>query len=179
MYQYQGENMTDPKTPDVYSRIYLKTRPGDTRNMAIEYLDGGEDPFTGYPFDEWRLIDLNTGHVYSKDQIPHEALGEAAELLYSDEPKPEYVKEVKPKELRAFKDIPLKDQLRYIESEARDLEHDMKLESNDGLIQNPILEATKMLNDMYDYPCFYQEEREEAGKLEFFWDIDMDVVQGR
>ena len=35
-----------------------------------------------------------------------------------------------------------------------------------------------MLNDMYDYPCFYQEEYEEAGKVTIVWEFDMHIVQG-
>ena len=168
--------MSDTKQPDVYGRIYLKTQPGDPRNMVIEYLDGylGEDQV-----DEWRLIDLNTGHVYEKDQILHDVLHTAADLLYSDETKPEYVKEVKRRNYRAFKDIPLKDQLRHIESDARDLAHDMKLDTTEySMITNPVLEATKRLNERYDYPCFYQEEYEEMGKVVILWEFDMHIVQG-
>ena len=165
--------MSDTKQPDVYSRIYLRTRPSDSRNMVIEYLDGGE-PY----MDEWRLIDLNTGHVYEKDPVLNDVLHEAADLLYSDETKPEYVKEVKQRNYRAFKDIPLKDQLRHIESYAQDLAHDMKLGINDEIITNPVLHATKVLNEMYGYPCFFQEEHQAAGKIEIVWEVDMDITQG-
>ena len=159
--------MSEPKTPTVYDRIYLKTKPGDSRNMVIEYLDGylGKDQV-----DEWRLVDLNTGHVITKDSSVHEVIHVAACELSPDEEK-EYVHEVEKREYRAFKDIPLKDQLRHIESDARDLADDMKLESNDGLIKNPILEATKMLNNMYDYPCFF-----DTG--DGTWELDMDIAQG-
>ena len=132
MYYNQGENMSEPKTPAVYDRIYLKTKPGDSRNMVIEYLDGYLDKDQ---VDEWRLIDLNTGHVITKDSSVHEVIHVAACELSPDEEK-EYVHEVEKREYRAFKDIPLKDQLRHIESDARDLADDMKLESNNGLIKN-------------------------------------------
>ena len=162
------------KTPVVYDRIYLKTKPGDSRNMVIEYTDGylGKDQV-----DEWRLIDLNTGHVIAKDSSVHEVIHIAACELSPEEEK-EYVREVKKRDYRAFKDIPLKDQLRHIESDARDLEHDMKLDTNDGMITNPVLEATKRLNERYDYPCFCQEEYEEMGKVVILWEFDMHIVQG-
>ena len=152
-------------TPDVYDRIYLKIQPDDPRNMVIEYLEGYLGPDA---VDEWRLIDLTTGHVIAKDPSLHEVIHIANRELYPDD-KPDYVYEVEKRDYRKFKDIPLKDRMRYIASNALDLEHDAR---NDASIENPIIEATKMLYDTYDYPCFF-----DAG--DGTWELDMDIAQGR
>ena len=145
--------------PTIYDRIYLKTKPGDGRQMVVEYLEGGKDSM-----DEWRLIDLNTGNVFSKDRSLHEIIYDAAALLYSDDPAPEYVKEAIEIDYRAFKDIPVVCQIRHIQSLASDLEHDMCLSSNEGYIVNPVLQAAKEMNH-YDWKCFYKEA---AGE----WELD-------
>ena len=155
----------DDTTPSVYDRIYLKTQPGDPRNMVIEYIDGYLGPDM---VDEWRLIDLTTGHVIAKDPSLNEVVHIAHSELYPEDT-PDYVHEVEQREYRKFKDIPFRDRMRYISSNALDLEHDSR---NDSTIENAIIEATKMLYDTYDYPCFF-----DTG--DGTWELDMDIAQGR
>ena len=153
--------MTDPKiTPAIYDRIHLSC-PG--RSLAIEYIDGF-DGLDEIHLDEWRLIDLDTGEVFAKDSVPHEVLHVASAMTRVEgSPKPTYVREARKHSL--FKDIPLADKLRHIESHAKDLEHDFNLV---GDVRCPLDAAIQMYNTMYNHRCWYQEE---DGR----WEIDLDV----
>jgi len=154
------------KTPNVYDRVRLAC-PG--RNLAIEYIDG-EDEAAGRYYDTWRLIDLDTGEVFAKDVIPHEVLAVASEMTRTenDTSEFEYIREAR--QYRLFKDLPIKERMRYISSHALDLEHDFRV-MGPGLQngRDPIEVATQELNDMYnENPCFYfNTEKNE-------WDLDMD-----
>ena len=82
--------------PDVYSRIYLNY-PG--RNLVIEYIDGYTNEDKNEYVDTWRLIDLTTGEVFCEDVLPHEVIGEAAEIqaqLFKNDSHDEYIKPVIP-----------------------------------------------------------------------------------
>ena len=154
------------KTPDVYNRVRLAC-PG--RNLAIEYIDG-EDEAAGKYYDTWRLIDLDTGEVFAKDVVPHEVLAVASTMTRTenDTSEFEYIREAR--QYRLFKELPLKERMRYILSHAQDLEHDFRV-MGPGLQngRDPIEVATQELNDMYnENPCFYfNNEKNE-------WDLDMD-----
>jgi len=150
------------KTPDVHNRVRLAC-PG--RNLVIEYIDG-EDEAEGKYYDTWRLIDLNTGEVFEKDVVPHEVLSAASEMTRSenDTDEFEYVREER--QYRLFKELPLKERMRYILEHAQVLERDF---NNDGVDDDPIEVATQEMNDMYnENPCFYFDDRKNK------WDIDLD-----
>lgn len=152
------------KTPDVSDRVRLAC-PG--RNLAIEYIDG-EDEAAGKYYDTWRLIDLDTGEVFAKDVVPHEVLSVASEMTRSENDTGafEYVREER--QYRLFKELPLKERMRYILSHAHDLEKDF---NNDGIDADPIEVATQEMNDMYnENPCFYFNDRKNE------WDLDLDRV---
>jgi len=153
--------MTNLKTsPAVYDRVYL-TCPG--RNLVIEYIDGYCDNEGEY-LDEWRVIDLDTGEVFAKDTVPHEVLHTASAMTRVEgSPKPTYVLEARKHFL--FKDVPLADKLRHIESHAKDLEHDFKLQADSRC---PLDVAMQEYNTMYNHRCWYQEE---DGR----WEIDFDA----
>jgi len=154
------------KTPNVYDRVRLAC-PG--RNLAIEYIDG-TDESAGKYYDTWRLIDLDTGEVFAKDVVPHEVLAVASTMTRTenDTSEFEYIREAR--QYRLFKELPLKERMRYILSHAQDLEHDFRV-MGPGLQngRDPIEVATQELNDMYnENPCFYfNNEKNE-------WDLDMD-----
>ena len=153
--------MTDTKTtPDIYDRIHLSC-PG--RTLVIEYIDGF-DVIAETHYDEWRLIDLDTGEVFEKDSNPHEVLHVASAMTRVEgSPKTTYVREARKHIL--FKDIPLADKLRHIESHAKDLEHDFKLNGDDRC---PLDAAMQEYNTMYNHRCWYQED---DGR----WEIDIDA----
>ena len=148
------------KTPDVYDRTRLDC-PG--RDLVLEYIDGyceHEDKH----LDEWRVIDLNTGEVFAKDTVPHEVLHVAAAMTRVEgSPKPSYVPEAR-KHI-AFKDVPLADKLRHIESHAKDLEHDFRLDDDDRC---PLEAAMQDYQTRYSHRCWYQEE-------DGSWEIDIDA----
>jgi len=160
----QGNNMTKKlKTPNVYDRVRLAC-PG--RNLAIEYIDG-TDELAGKYYDTWRLIDLDTGEVFAKDVVPHEVLSAASEMTRTenDSSEFEYIREAR--QYRLFKDLPLKERMRYILSHAQDLEKDF---NNDGVDADPIEVATQEMNDMYnETPCFYHNPEKDE------WVLDSDI----
>ena len=145
--------MTTPVT--VYDRIPIRFFG---RNIVIEYIDGYCEIHEKW-LDEWRLIDLDTGFVFEKSQVPHDVIHEAATLIQTQNSAYDltYVPEVEPKpELKKFDDIPLKDKLRHIQSHAQDLEHDFNLEGN---CQCPLAAALNDYQMRYnDKPCFYNNE---------------------
>ena len=150
--------MTTPVT--VYDRLPLRYFG---RNLVIEYIDGYCEVHEKW-MDEWRLIDLDTGEVFEKSQVPHDVIHAACGMMYpySAEKSSEavefvYVAERKPKpELKKFDDIPLKDKLRHIQSHAHDLEHDFKLE---GKTHCPLAYALADYQMRYnDHPCFAKDE---------------------
>jgi len=154
------------KTPDVYYRVRLAC-PG--RNLAIEYIDG-TDEAAGRYYETWRLIDLDTGEVFAKDVVPHEVLSVASEMTSQSSYENitgefEYIREAR--QYRLFKDLPLKERMKYILSHAQDLEKDF---NNDGIDADPIEVATQEMNDMYnETPCFYHDSE----KNEWVLDTDM------
>jgi hypothetical protein len=152
--------MTTPAT--VYDRIRLAC-PG--RNLVIEYIDGYCEERDEW-LDEWRLIDLNTGEVFAKSPTPQDITPVASEMTRVEgSPKPEYVPAAR--KYIAFKDVPLADKLRHIQSLAQDLEHDLKLEGSD---QCPLEAAMKEYQTRFGHRCWYQEENGE-------YEIDIDVEQ--
>ena len=149
--------MTTPVT--VYDRVPI--RFSENHNLVIEYIDGYCDVREEW-LDEWRLIDLDTGEVFEKSQVPHDVLHAASSMIKEDLKLPTpwhftYVPERKPKpELKKFDDIPLKDKLRHIQSHAHDLEHDFKLE---GKTHCPLAYALADYQMRYnDHPCFSKDE---------------------
>ena len=166
--------MSKTYKPTILDRIYLKNpRPADRFNLSIEFIThhkGIQDE------DCVRLIDLNTGEVIAESEHFADAyeIISIASALYSKHDleytvgwtKGEQQPEEPEIEYRAFKDIPVCEQIRHIQSHAYDLEHDMKLPSGDW-ITNPVVQATQEMN-RYDYPCFYELE---DGR----WELDMDV----
>lgn len=147
--------MTTPV--QVYDRIHLKSKAWN-RTLAIEYIDGYCDVHEKW-LDEWRLIDLETGEVFEKSQIPHDVL-HAASAMYSDEfgkQKFEYIPEVnRTPELRKFDDLPLADKVRHVQSHAQDLEHDFALDGNkDCPFAAALVDYQLRYNDK---PCFVQSE---------------------
>lgn len=148
--------MTTPVS--VYDRIPV--RYFGEHNLVIEYIDGYCDIHECW-FDEWRLIDLDTGEVFASDPLPHTALAAACAMIKSKLPAEDwtftYVPEVKPPpELKKFDEIPLKDKMRHIQSHAQDLEHDFALE---GSSRCPLAAALNDYQMRYnDKPCFYNNE---------------------
>ena len=150
-----------PKTPDVYDRVRLDC-PG--RNLVIEYIDG-YDEVDQVHLDEWRLIDLDSQEVFAKDTVPHEVLHKAAIMTrVKGSPDPEYVREAR--KYRTFKELPLADKLRHIESHAKDLEHDFSL---DGIDRCPIEAAMEDYQQRYSHRCWYRTKEDGS------WEIDFDV----
>lgn len=148
--------MTTPVT--VYDRIPL--RYFGAHNLVIEYIDGYCEVHEEW-LDHWRLIDLDTGEVFEKSQMPHDVIGVACGMIKDRLPSKDwtftYVPETKPPpELKKFEDIPLKDKLRHIQSHAQDLEHDFALEGNKAC---PLAAALNDYNQRYnESPCFYCNE---------------------
>ena len=146
--------MTTPV--QVYDRIYLKTKAWN-RTLVIEYIEGYCDVHEEW-LDEWRLIDLETGEVLEKSQVPHDVIHAAAARPgeYGKQ-EFEYIPEVKPAPaLRKFDDIPLTDKVRHVQSHAQDLEHDFALEGNK---ECPFAAALLDYQQRYnDKPCFYETE---------------------
>ena len=154
--------MTTPV--QVYDRIYLKTKAWN-RTLVVEYIDGYCDVHEKW-LDEWRLIDLETGEVFERSQMPHDVF-HVASVMYSKEfgeQKFEYIPEVNSKpELRKFDDLPLVDKVRHVQSHAQDLEHDFVLEGNK---ECPFAAALLDYQQRYnDEPCFYKTE---DGKWEIY-----------
>ena len=141
----------------VYDRIYL-SYPGryPQGQLVIEYIDGYCDVLEKW-LDEWRLIDLSTGEVFEKSDIPHDVIHAAAHLTDRWKDSNCYIVEKPPApELRKFDDIPLKDKIRHVQSHAQDLEHDFNLE---GDCQCPLAAALRDYQQRYnDEPCFYNDE---------------------
>ena len=166
--------MTTTRLPTILDRIYLKNpRPSDNFSLAIEVITHHK----GIPDNDCvRLIDLNTGEVFEESsdfRDTYEIVSCASHLFPKHDW--EYTEgwkkgEVQPEvEYRTFKDIPICEQMRHIQSHAYDLEHDMRLEDGGfgSRITNPVLQATQEMN-RYDYPCFYEED---DGR----WELDIDV----
>ena len=169
--------MTKTYKPTILDRIYLKNpRLADNFNLAIEFIThhkGIRDE------DCVRLINLNTGEVIAESEYfadAYEIISYASELYPKQvleytvgwkkgEKQPETPEEPEV-EYRAFKDIPVCEQMRHIQSHAHDLEHDKKLPSG-SWITNPVFQAAQEMNN-YDYPCFYEED---DGR----WELDIDV----
>jgi len=148
------------KTPDVYDRIRLAC-PG--RNLVMEYIDG-YDQIAHVHLDEWRLIDLDTGEVFGKSPTPQDITPIASEMTrVAGSPCPEYVREVT--KYITFKEVPLADKLRHIQSHASDLEHDFKLE---GHSRCPLEAAMQDYQTRYSHRCWYQQD-------DGSWEIDIDV----
>ena len=110
---------------EILSRIYLKNpRPADCFNLAIEIITHYQDVPDK---DCIRLIDLNSGEVFIESEYFADAqeIIDYASKLYSSHDriyKTGWTRCDKPKkELRTFSDLPIKDQIRHIESHARDL----------------------------------------------------------
>ena len=153
--------MTTPV--QVYDRIYLKTKAWN-RTLVVEYIDGYCDVHEKW-LDEWRLIDLETGEVLEKSQLPHDVIHAAAASPEEyGKQEFEYIPEVNSKpELRKFDDIPLVDKVRHVQSHAQDLEHDFALEGNK---ECPFAAALLDYQQRYnDEPCFYKTE---DGKWEIY-----------
>jgi hypothetical protein len=105
--------MTTPAT--VYDRIRLAC-PG--RNLVIEYIDGYCEEKEDW-LDEWRVIDLDTGEVFAKSPSPQDITPVASAMTRVEgSPKPEYIREAR--KYFAYKDVPLTDKLRHIQSLAED-----------------------------------------------------------
>ena len=139
----------------VYDRIYLQH---SDRALVIEYIDGYCDVLEKW-LDEGRLIDLDTGEVFGKSDLPHDVLRVASNMgvgVHNIGQRGYVVETPKAPELRKFDDIPLKDKLRHIQSHAQDLEHDFNLEGN---CQCPLDAALSDYQMRYnDKPCFYNNE---------------------
>ncbi len=150
------------KTPDVYDRIRLAC-PG--RNLVLEYIDG-YDELTEVHYDEWRVIDIDTGEVFGKSPTPHDITPIAADMTrVKGSPDPEYVREALRRKYITFKEVPLADKLRHIESHAQDLAHDFSL---DDIDRCPLEAAMQDYQTRYSHRCWYQEE-------DGSWEIDIDV----
>ena len=166
--------MTKTRLPTILDRIYLKNpRPSDNFSLAIEFITHHK----GIPDKDCvRFVDLSTGEVFAESEHfadAYEIISCASNLFPSHDweytegwKKGEEQPEEPEVEYRTFKDIPICEQIRHIQSQAHDLEHDMKLPTGDW-IKNPVLQATQEMN-RYDYPCFYEED---DGR----WELDIDV----
>tara|TARA_R110001599_G_scaffold17614_2_gene70056 strand:+ start:175 stop:648 length:474 start_codon:yes stop_codon:yes gene_type:complete len=152
------------KTPHVYDRIRLAC-PG--RNLVLEYIDG-YDQLTEEHYDEWRVIDIDTGEVFGKSPTPQDVTPIAADMTcVKGSPDPEYVREVLRRKYITFKEVPLADKLRHVESHAKDLEHDFSLDGIDDLC--PLEAAMEDYQQRYSHECWYQEEDGQ-------WEIDHDLI---
>lgn len=130
------------KFTEVWDRIYLNY-PG--RNLAIEYIDG----FCTHhdeSFNEWRLIDLDTGVVESKSERSCDVIHHASILFnkkFNNEKK-EYIPEKA--ETCSWNDLPLSIKLDYVQSHAADLEEDFNL---DGITRCPLEAALTDFSQRY------------------------------
>lgn len=155
--------------PYVKCRFYLKTKPCPfDKLIALEFVEncnGVKDN------DVWRIINLNSGHVYEEDAIVQSVLFsfEGCEMLVDDTHT--YIARTNFAYCN-FMSMPIDAQLTFIKESAIDLLHDMNLDKRNGRkshISNPVLEATESWNDRYcDVECFYYSE--EDGH----WQIDDD-----
>ena len=155
------------KTPEVYDRIRLACQGNQHlgRNLVLEYIDGYDEAEDKH-HDEWRVIDLDTGDVFAKDRDPREALQVASVMtIIEGSPAHVYVREVI--SYRKFIDIPLADKLRHINTHARDLEHDFKLDDDDRC---PLQAAMEYYQQCYSHACWFQE-------ADGIWTIDFDVPE--
>ena len=146
--------MTTPTT--VYDRIRLAC-PG--RNLVIEYIDGYCEERDEW-LDEWRLIDLNTAEVFAKSPTPQDITPTASEMTRVEgSPKPEYIREAR--KYFVFKDVPIADKLRHIQSLAQDLEHDLKLEGSDQclLVEGSSTESLSREPNPGAFKCRHQGSR--------------------
>ena len=151
--------MTTPVV--VRNRVFLQ----DTdQELVIEHVDG-------YCFvleqwlNEWRLISLSEEKVIFKDKNPSEVLKFASSYQTGNPDKEfDYLVE---STLYYFKDLPLKERLRYIEEHAKNLTNAF-LELNDK--RDPFEIAALEIDDMYnEFPCFYFDDKTEK------WEIDVNV----
>ena len=157
-----------------YDRVYLNV-PG--KNLALELLDGCDED--GNYVDAWRVIDLDTGEEFDRNECLFNVIGTASKMtckasLNTDHTN--YVEGREPdREYFLFKDIPLSVRLIFIKEHAHDLEHDFRV-MGPGLQngRDPIEVAAQELNEMYnETPCFYQRRRD-GSILADRWEIDLD-----
>ena len=151
----------------VHDRVYLNV-PG--KNLVLELLDGRNA--NGDYVDEWRIIDLNTGEVFDRNECLHDVMGTASKMTCeasSETVHDNYIKGRLPdKEYFFFKDIPLTVRLEYITSHALDLEHDFRVIKDN---RDPVEVATREMNEMYnEKPCFFLNRQ--TGK----WELDVDMA---
>ena len=159
--------MTNKNKIYVHDRVYLNV-PG--KNLVLELLDGRNAD--GNYVDEWRVIDLNTGEVFDRNECLHDVMGTASQMTCfasSQTLHNNYVEGREPdREYYFFKDIPLTVRLQYITSHALDLEHDFRV-LKDG--RDPVEVATKEMNEMYnEKPCFYLDSQTKQ------WHLDVDMA---
>ena len=147
------------KTPDVHDRIKLAC-PG--RTLVMEYIDGYDEDRLYQRY--WRVIDLDTGEVFGKSARPQDIASIASEMTHvKGSPAPEYVREATiTTKYITFKEIPLADKLRHIQSHANDLEQRLLLD------RCPLEAAMEDYQQRYSHKCWYQEE-------DGNWEIDCDV----
>lgn len=135
------------------------------QELAIEHVDGYCLILDQW-LNEWRLISLSEEKVIFKDKNASEVL-KFASSFQSGNPEKEFDYIVE-STLYYFKDLPLKERLRYIEEHARSLTNDFRV-LNDK--RDPLEIAVLELNDMYnENPCFYFDYKTEK------WEIDVDVL---
>ena len=152
----------------VHDRVYLAV-PG--KRMVVELIDGYDA--NGVYQDAWRLINLNTGEEFYRDENLHDVIHHASEMTCEaqDDHYNEYVVGRPPEaDYRVFRDLPMTVRLEWITSHAQDLEHDFRV-MGPGLQngRDPITVAAQELNDMYnEKPCFYLDRQ--SGK----WELDCD-----
>jgi hypothetical protein len=154
------------KTPDVYDRIRLACQGNQHlgRNLVLEYIDGYDEAEDKH-YDEWRVIDLDTGEVFASDPDPREAL-QIASVMTIIEGSPAHVYVREDISYRKFIDIPLADKLHHINAHAKDLEHDFKLDGDDRC---PLQAAMEYYQQCHSHACWFQE-------AEGNWTIDFDVA---
>ena len=146
----------------VHDRVYLDV-PG--KRMVVELIDGYDA--NGVYQDAWRLIDLNTGEEFYRDENLHDVIHQASIITCEaqDDHYDEYIVGRTPEaDYRVFRDLPMSVRLEWIRSHAQDLEHDFKL---DGDTRDPIAVATQEMNDIYnEKPCFYFDRQDSLWMLD-------------
>jgi|TARA_R110000822_G_scaffold60579_1_gene150746 hypothetical protein len=156
------------ETPDVYDRIRLSCQGNqhNGRNLVLEYISGYDEAEDKH-YEEWRVVDLDTGEVFAKDSDPRSALQTASVMtIIEGSPAHVYVREAW--RYRKFEDVPLADKLRHINEHAQDLEQDFDLAGDDRC---PLQAAMEHYQQCYSHACWYQQDNGN-------WDIDFDVTDG-
>ena len=148
----------------VHDRVYLNV-PG--KRMVVELIDGYDA--NGVYQDAWRLIDLNTGEEFYRDENLHDVIHQASLITCEaqDDHYDEYIVGRPPEaSYRKFKDLPLNAKMMHVAEHAQDLEHDFKL---DGDTRCPFTVAMEDYNSRYnEKPCFYLDRESHI------WQLDMD-----